>query len=165
MSDAELSKTLVILSKAAHPAVYGWQEEATRQIEYTLLLRDDKSRRSLASANPNRELIDQRKSEQAAMTAAQRAERIRERDAAAKAYEQYVNTSAGRNEQDPQKRLSDFYAKDPQYKPEKPTRKQQVEQDHRQREHAANFVPVLILQTDKVLSLAGKKVNITAQQL
>jgi hypothetical protein len=158
MNDVELSETLAILSKTARPAVYGWQEEATRQIEYAHLL-GDKPKGSSASANPNLELIEQRKSEQEAMTAARRAERIRERDAAARAYEQYVHTAEGRAEQDPQKRLSDFYAKYPQYKAKKPTRKQQAEQARRQREQAAKFVPVPIPQTSKILSLAGAERN------
>jgi len=34
MSDAEVSDKLAILSKSARPAVYAWQKEATRQIEY-----------------------------------------------------------------------------------------------------------------------------------
>jgi hypothetical protein len=64
----------------------------------------------------NRELIEQRRAEQATLSAAQRAERVRKRDAVARAYEHYCDTAEGRAEQDHKKRLASFYAKHPEYK-------------------------------------------------
>jgi len=83
-------------------AVLGWHEEATRIIELAYLsgdtpkgLAEYEREIALASANPNRERIEQRKSEQAAMTPVQRAERIRKRDAPLEGYEQYLSTRQG----------------------------------------------------------------------
>jgi hypothetical protein len=64
----------------------------------------------------NGALIEQRRAEQAALTPAQRAARVRKRDAVARAYEHYCDTPEGRAEQDHKKRLASFYAKAPEYK-------------------------------------------------
>jgi hypothetical protein len=66
-------------------------------------------------------LIEQRRAEQAALTPAQRAARVRKRDAASKAYEHYCDSPEGRAEQDHEKRLASFYAKYPEYKDSKPS--------------------------------------------
>jgi hypothetical protein len=73
----------------------------------------------IACANPNltdAELFERRKDDQVRLTPAQRAERIRKRDAPAKAYEKYIDTPEGRAEQDPKKRLANFYNKYPQHR-------------------------------------------------
>jgi len=61
-------------------------------------------------------LLERRIDDQARLTPAQRAERMRKRDAPAKAYEQYIDTPEGRAEQDTKKRLISFLNKYPQYK-------------------------------------------------
>jgi hypothetical protein len=38
MSDEQLSRQLAVLSEAARPSVYGWQQEATRLVEAAVLL-------------------------------------------------------------------------------------------------------------------------------
>ena len=63
----------------------------------------------------NRELIEQRRAEQAALTPAQRAARVRKRDAASKAYQHYCDSPEGRADQDHEKRLASFYAKYPEF--------------------------------------------------
>lgn len=105
------------------------------------------------------------------MTPAQRAERIRKRDVAAKAYEQYLKQNpiaddleGEERKREVKRRKASFYAKHPEYKPS-PTRKEKVEQARKQREHAAKFVPPVLAQADKVLSLAGSKVNLTVERL
>jgi len=138
MRDADLSDKLAILSKAARPAVYGWQKEATRIIDI-LHLASGSALPVESKPAPNRELLAARQTEQAALTPAQRAERIRKRDAAAKAYEAWLNTAEGR-----------------------------AEQAETQAEHAATISTlkkIVTPESDKVLSLAGSNVSATAQKL
>jgi hypothetical protein len=70
----------------------------------------------LEKPESNCELIEQRRAEQAALTPAQRTERIHKRDAVARAYEHYCDTPEGRAEQDHKTRLASFYARHPEYK-------------------------------------------------
>ena len=87
------------------------------------------------SESPNRRMIEQQKAEQGSLTAAQRAARVRERDAAARAFERYLDTPEGRAVDYPDdgkrtvlERRANFYAKYPQHKPRslKPGRKHQA---------------------------------------
>jgi hypothetical protein len=101
-------------------------------------------------------LIAQRKAEQAQLTPLEHAERIRKRDAAAKAYEAWLNTPEGRSEQDPIKRHEKFFGSQPA------SRSQQA----KQRAHAASLRRHRAhVQDDLTLTPAGKFTDAMASDI
>jgi hypothetical protein len=108
-------------------------------------------------------LIDQRQAEQARLTSLERAERIRKRDATAKAYEAWLNTPEGRSEKDWIKRHAKFFGL------KVPTRREQAEQDRKQRALAASVRRSLRRQKphveDLTLTPAGKFTDAMASDI
>lgn len=101
-------------------------------------------------------LIEQRKAEQARLTPFERAERIRKRDAASKAYEAWLNTPEGRSEQDPIKRHEKFFG------PQRSTRSQRA----KQRAHAASLRRHRAhVQDDLTLTPARKSTDLMASDI
>src|SRR5439155_16898497 len=161
-------------------AVCDWQAEATRLIEICDLLGENPSLllSMQEKTDPNCELTEaprQAAQEQATLTPAQREERIRKRDAAARAYERYLEQNPVADDLENEerkreisKRRASFYAKHPQYQPKPPTRKERAEQAKKQAVHAADFVKnvtAMETETDKVLSSKDKSLNLTADKL
>ena len=101
-------------------------------------------------------LIAQRKAEQAQLTPLERAERIRKRDAAAKAYEAWLNTPEGRGEQDPIKRHEKFFGSQPASRSQRAKQRAHAASLRRHRAH---------VQDDLTLTPAGKFTDARASDI
>ena len=92
----QLADALARLANAARAPAFPWQKRATELVAIAMLRDDGSSRLLPTKPRPNRELVEQRKVEQAGLTKKQRKARILKRNAAAQAHEQYLDTPEGR---------------------------------------------------------------------